>query len=536
MTGLKNGPSLSLGLKLIINAYQEITKILAPDRVAEVQFSALVKDAVSTPYGGMVAVNANQSVTLTVPDNLRSHHNNYVIDAVAGGELWSLAVKSFLVGLLDPTKASWAAAAGFAASGALLIMKARAEYDQAVDPPDPDYTRIATPERLSIPAVEDLPAGPYKELAQTALELQAVHRAASISRDRAVGAGLAGDAYWESRQFSVAADFTATVAQLEARLAAIFSRIQPVLSANLSPYEGQVAPFLEANGLPEPLAQVLSQFGWSAEQAENLRQNLILMASGGDEDPSLISGILKISTLMSSSIAENDLRSAVEIRVNRLGQAVRELEPDERHLLDGMRVDIESDLAHGVQTTSLGAAIETFLGEVRRLTLLTNNPTALQSDIDFGNQALANYVNLIAAPPVSPPGDTTPPVVVTARLVSLTRKKGPTAKSRKSTGVAITFSEDVGGSAALNLASYSLSSGKKVRKRGIVFNKRLALASAAYDPTTHTVMITLRSKAVPHGPLQLIARGGTGLADLAGNLFDGDRDGRPGGEFVTRLR
>ena len=166
------------------------------------------------------------------------------------------------------------------------------------------------------------------------------------------------------------------------------------------------------------------------------------------------------------------------------------------------------------------------------------NPKAASSgrSEQDGDYRLSVQYTPPVVPPVEPTRDSTPPVVVNTGLVKLTIRPKPKAKARKSMGVSITFNEALGESAALNLASYALSSGRKVKKRGIVFNKRLALATATYDKNTRTVTIGIRGKSVPAGPLQLIVRGSTGLADTAGNPLDGDRDGQPGGDYITRLR
>jgi hypothetical protein len=507
---------------LIRKALKEIVGLLEADKSAEFQFSVHLTDAVAVPVGRIVDVDFEQAVTLNVPDTLQNHFHNYVLSSVAGGELWSAAIKLALAGLLDPTKASWFAATGFAAAGSLLVMKARTEYDQAVDPPDYNYTQIATPQLLSIPAIEDLPVGPYKELAQTAQELQAVHRAASISRDRAIGAGLSGDDYWESSQFSAAADYTATVSQLEARLAALFTRLQPAITEDLAPYAGQVTPFLEANGLPDRLAQLLPQLGWSTDQIENLRQNITLMASAGEDDPSLISGILKVSSLVSASIAADDLQRSVQIRVDALDHEVRELDAVERDLLDGMRVGIEAGLTHGVPNGSLQTAITNFLGEVHRLTLLTNNPTALKGDLDFGHQAHAAYLKLIVAsdPVVEDPG---PKVTAVVRF----------GYHAQPTTFVVSFDSDLNSASAQNLSNYQLVGIGRDGRFGTRDDRRIRLRSINYDAATRSATLNPANRLALRSRYRLVLKGSAGgLSDTAGQLLDGDSDGKAGGDHV----
>ena len=59
-----------------------------------------------------------------------------------------------------------------------------------------------------------------------------------------------------------------------------------------------------------------------------------------------------------------------------------------------------------------------------------------------------------------------------------------------------------------------------------------------YDATTNTVTLTPTHRLNLHCCYMLIVNGSTptGVADVSGNLLDGYRDGKPGGNYVSILR
>lgn len=134
----------------------------------------------------------------------------------------------------------------------------------------------------------------------------------------------------------------------------------------------------------------------------------------------------------------------------------------------------------------------------------------------------ANNVGQVATTvAVAIPADTTGPTV--ARVDRLGFHARPTM-------LVLTFSEAIDPARVPNLANYRL-----VGPGGRV----VALRSATYDATARTVTLAPRRLLPLRRAFRLTVNGSTaaGLIDLAGNLLDGDRDGRPGGDFrisITR--
>ena len=101
--------------------------------------------------------------------------------------------------------------------------------------------------------------------------------------------------------------------------------------------------------------------------------------------------------------------------------------------------------------------------------------------------------------------------------------------------IIVSLSEPLDPATAGKVGSYHLVAGRNIRKRGLVFDRALALQSASYIAGSTTVMLVPGRGVSLRQPIRLIIPQAAGLHDLAGNLLDGNRDGQPGGDFITRL-
>jgi uncharacterized repeat protein (TIGR01451 family) len=128
---------------------------------------------------------------------------------------------------------------------------------------------------------------------------------------------------------------------------------------------------------------------------------------------------------------------------------------------------------------------------------------------------------------VTVPGDSVGPTISSV-LASSSPKD-------KCTPVVLTFSEDLGPVCATNLANYRLVTAGRDKKFGTKDDKVVALRSATYNPTTRTVTLVPRKKLAVAVKYSLTVDGTTahGLTDRAGNLLDGNRDGRASGNYVV---
>ncbi len=136
----------------------------------------------------------------------------------------------------------------------------------------------------------------------------------------------------------------------------------------------------------------------------------------------------------------------------------------------------------------------------------------------------------IVEPPPPPAPDTVGPTV--SRVA-----QGPDTKAKQTT-VVLTFSEELDRTRAASLANYRLVTPGRDKRFGTRDDKVVALLSATYDSTARTVTLVLRKKLTVSGQYQLTVDGTSagGVADLVGNLLDGDHDGRVSGNFVATLK
>jgi hypothetical protein len=393
------GHNLTKGILKTINFLDFIIPLFHNKYVGEISFNASVHDTV-LPFHD---VRVEEKVEISIPVNLLKHYSEFLTQAALGDFYVGLAIKSLAAAILDPTKLSvklsLMASASFIVTALAKYNTARDQYDQAVDPPDYDYTRLATAVPLTIPEIEDLPTGLFKELAKTSLKLHAVLYAASQSRDRSVGAEMSGDLVWQSRQLEAAAGFTAEAAVLQARLTEINSHLLPFYKSHLVSYRDQVVPYLTTYGIPESSDSLFTQFGWTTDEIEGLRQHLLSTFPELIDETNFIATAENVSALMSTSISVGDLEKAIDIRVDQLGETVRSLNSEERLDLNEKRARIESGLAMKIPTSTLFAEIDSFLESVRRLIGDTNNIPELRTDLDFGYAALADYLQLEASTP-----------------------------------------------------------------------------------------------------------------------------------------
>ncbi|MBX6313982.1 MAG: DUF11 domain-containing protein, partial [Isosphaeraceae bacterium] len=128
----------------------------------------------------------------------------------------------------------------------------------------------------------------------------------------------------------------------------------------------------------------------------------------------------------------------------------------------------------------------------------------------------------------SPGGDTTGPTVVALQRFGF---------HVRPTRLVLTFSEDLDPARAANLANYRLVAAGRDRRFGTRDDLVIGLRSASYDPAARAVTLSPNRRLSLFQTFQLtaIGTGPRGLTDRAGNLLDGDGDGRPGGDFVARF-
>jgi len=125
-----------------------------------------------------------------------------------------------------------------------------------------------------------------------------------------------------------------------------------------------------------------------------------------------------------------------------------------------------------------------------------------------------------------------PPVTVTSMGLT-TVKVGSGRKAKKETVLQIQFSGALNSNDADNRAAYQLFSGS-TKKSHTVFNNRLKVVSAVYNPQALTVRLFAAQKLTLAHPLELEITAAL-IPDIYGRALDGNDDGQPGANFTGTL-
>jgi hypothetical protein len=120
----------------------------------------------------------------------------------------------------------------------------------------------------------------------------------------------------------------------------------------------------------------------------------------------------------------------------------------------------------------------------------------------------------------------TPPVTVSATQVS--QRKGILSQ------VVLAFSGALDAGSAQNSADFRLAAVKKIRKRGhtVTVLKPVRIGRLTYNANAQTVTLVPAGRVRLNQTYQLAI---TGVSDAEGRPLDGNRDGKPGGNFVALL-
>ncbi len=109
-----------------------------------------------------------------------------------------------------------------------------------------------------------------------------------------------------------------------------------------------------------------------------------------------------------------------------------------------------------------------------------------------------------------------------------------TKKGNNLATIVVTYSETMDPKGVKSLNSYRLITAGRDMKFGTKDDQALALGKVGYDQAKRLATLTTRKSTALNQPLQLVIRG-SALSDVAGNFLDGDKDGRPGGDYVARF-
>jgi hypothetical protein len=430
------------------------------------------------------------------------------------------------------------AALGFLAAGIGMLLEAQVQYQQALDPPDPNYQTLPTVAALDSPAIDALVAQQPQEAGyfKALLTMLADDDAEAQAYNKAQGAQQAGDSGWQAKQLAAAAGFAADAEAQTALLAGL----QPALPA-----------------LPSNIDNSLAQAGWSAPDIAAFHQFITQQTTPNSSEVSPIQANWQAALQASQTIANQDLSDAVSAQTSGLKQSVSPISSGDAQTLASDLAAIKAALAKGDPSGQEIPAIQAFQSKAIAVALATNNLAAIQPDLDAAAQALAqDQQQAIAAHPVAAatPSPTasgtkstpTPTPTPTSSAPSPGSTAGPIVSSvavqsarHHTDAIVITFNEPIASKSALNAANYGVHLlSRAPRTKSIVeqtsAGRAVAIRSVAYDPSRHSVTLTLKKPLHSHQVFQLSVNGGTGgVTDQAGHALNSPRSGAPGSNFVS---
>lgn len=191
----------------------------------------------------------------------------------------------------------------------------------------------------------------------------------------------------------------------------------------------------------------------------------------------------------------------------------------------GFTATVDHGDGTGAQSLPLGPGRTFSLGHAYA-TPGTYTTTVRVRDGDGGEGVARFSVTVTAAPIVR---DTTGP-----RVVGLVRPRWFWPNSR----LTIAFDEALDRLQAENTSRYKLRTAGRDRRFGTADDGVVPIKQATLSPSGMRVRLTLSRRLAPLGTYRLVLSGTNpnAITDTAGNPLDGDRDGRPGGNYVRSFR
>jgi Domain of unknown function (DUF4214) len=199
------------------------------------------------------------------------------------------------------------AAVAFFTAATFYTLSANLAYKEAFDPPDPLFTQVASPPTITVPEIESIPPGPWRQYAEAARDLYSVDVAETTSLDRAQAALAAGSSDWETTQLLAAAHYGAGAASLESQLATIQATLEPLIASSTTFNGPAITAALKTTGLPDVEVHYLTEFGWTPTQIDALRQNLVQLDPQLLSDPSLPVAALQVTADAAATDARDSL-------------------------------------------------------------------------------------------------------------------------------------------------------------------------------------------------------------------------------------
>ncbi|MEM2704254.1 MAG: NosD domain-containing protein [Candidatus Bathyarchaeia archaeon] len=211
-------------------------------------------------------------VKVEVPQSKRDHIFASAQYTIVGSVLTAMGIPLTINPIL------WPFGAALLTSQVICVGLSKLEWEYARDPPDLNYTSIASKKSITLPQLEEINNTKAKELAESFLALYADLEAAKVSFERYQGANIMNDTEWMLRQLEAAHlymnmainDLLAIRTGLNSLLADIQSTGFSLNSTVIQNIKGNLT-----NGLPPLEVEILRAFNFTDEEINAIHQGLL---------------------------------------------------------------------------------------------------------------------------------------------------------------------------------------------------------------------------------------------------------------------
>lgn len=305
----------------------------------------------------------SEILRVEVPDVLKTKLAGSAVLAWAANYAQASAVGAAITGAgLPVALVLLAASSGLQAEADLL-------YEQAFDPPDPDYQRFAAPQ---FDPVDSELSGFERQIAELSQARLRWLEAESASRDRAYGARDADDLEWYVDQLVSASGLALGGAGVDLRMILQQSLLDPLrqrLGSDPAAFAAQIE-----NGFPEQVTTMLRDHGGMTDaEIEAMRVDMLDAGAAAVFANTTALDIRRTSGLTAVRTSLQELIDAVEIRFQQLGQP--EFQPPEQlaNQLWEFRSAVQEMQTKRLPSAEMIRVIEGYISTAHQLALQTND-------------------------------------------------------------------------------------------------------------------------------------------------------------------
>jgi len=377
----------------LVNDIRDIHTIINPKpKIDEV---TMTYTATAKAVAGVGATaNSEEALRLAVPDKNKDALKHFQLAAVNSVLSSSLGVSAVFAAGASAASGNLPAAAIFGAYSLIALADALSDiriagrwYIAAVDPPDPNYSAIATPQSsITLPSAQH-PAALLRSYADGRSQVLGLEEAMAVTEDRILGAIEAEDVLWEAEQRIALSEF-ASQASIIGALVIGGSQLQQSIVDTLFAYSQDARAAAVVSGIPGEVNDALVSMSASVDELELFRSAYLDASPSVVALPAVFTDAFSLRMLLLSRAAVTELTAGVSLRVEQLGADVRALTSDEEALMRDLQSEIEIGLGSPLPSKALRDHIVSYLEYVRYLVLQSNNATALTGALEFGYGAL----------------------------------------------------------------------------------------------------------------------------------------------------